>query len=157
MNGGLRGGRACGGVRYRMEAPPIIVHACHRRVCQRITGSAFAVNAMIEADRVTLLRGKPEAVRTPSALPAGHKRHRCPRCRVHLWSNHPELGDRTAFVAAGTLDAGERLAPDVHCFTASKHPWVALPPGVPAFAAGHDAEAAWPPEAKLRVAAATAR
>lgn len=155
MSESVEGGCACGAVRYRIASAPIIVHGCHCRFCQRITGAAFAVNAMIEADRVTLLGDvAPEIVHTPSALPAGQRLHRCPRCRVALWSNHAELGDRIAFIAAGTLDAAERIAPDLHCFTASKHPWIALPPGVPAFEASYDADAVWPPEAKRRVAAA---
>lgn len=156
MGGKLEGGCACGAVRYRLESAPIVVHGCHCRCCQRMSGSAFAVNAMIEADRVTLLGEAPEVVHTPSSLPAGQKLHRRPRCRMRLWSNHPELGDRIAFIAAGTLDAAERIAPDVHCFTASKHPWIALPLSVPAFEAGYDADAVWPDAAKDRVAAAMA-
>ncbi len=154
MSERLEGGCACGAVRYRLESRPVVTHACHCRFCQRMSGSAFAVNIMIEADRVALLGEAPEVVPTPSTLPAGQKLHRCPRCRVALWSNHPELGDRIAFVAAGTLDRAERVAPDLHCFTASKHPWVVLPPGVPAFAEGYDSDAVWSEEARERVAAA---
>ncbi|HYI81734.1 MAG TPA: GFA family protein, partial [Acetobacteraceae bacterium] len=77
-----------------MEGAPIVTHACHCRFCQRMSESAFAVNAMIEADRVMLLGDAPEVVHTPSALPAGQKQHRCGRCRVALWSNHSKLGDR---------------------------------------------------------------
>jgi hypothetical protein len=150
----LEGGCACGAVRYRTEGAPIVTHAYHCRFCQRMSGSAFAVNAMIEADRVMLLGDAPEVVHTPSALPAGQKLHRCGRCRVALWSNHSKLGDRIVLVAAGTLDEAEAVAPDVHCFTASKHPWVVLPPGVPAFEGDYDAGAVWPQEAQRRVAAA---
>ena len=57
----------------------------------------FAVNAMIEADRVTSIGdGEPEAVHTPSALPAGQKVRRCPHCFVALWSHHSLLGDAIA-------------------------------------------------------------
>ena len=89
----LSGGCACGYVRYRMETHPIIVHGCHCRYCQRMSGSAFSVNAMIEADRVTSIGdGEPEVIHTPSALPAGQKIHRCPRCLLALWSNYSLLG-----------------------------------------------------------------
>jgi hypothetical protein len=57
---GMReGGCGCGQVRYRMEGAPLVVHCCHCRWCQRETGSAFALNAMIEADRVVVLAGAP--------------------------------------------------------------------------------------------------
>ena len=62
------GGCACGDVRYRMASKPMYVHCCHCRSCQNQTGSAFAINALIEADRVQLLGGAVEkvAMTTPS-------------------------------------------------------------------------------------------
>jgi hypothetical protein len=53
----LAGGCDCRAIRYRLESPPLIVHCCHCRWCQRESGASFALNAMIEADRVTLLCG----------------------------------------------------------------------------------------------------
>jgi hypothetical protein len=141
-------------VRYRIQGAPIVTHACHCRFCQRMSGSAFGLNAMIEADRLFLLGEAPEVVPTPSALPEGQKLHRCRHCRVALWSNHAALDDRVALVAAGTLDAAEAVAPDVHCFTGSKHPWVVLPMGVLAFEGDNDPEAVWPQAAKDRIGAA---
>jgi hypothetical protein len=152
----LTGGCACGHVRYRMESPPIIVHGCHCRYCQRMSGSAFAVNAMIEADRVMSIgAGEPEAIHTRSALPAGQKIHRCPRCFLALWSNHSKLGDAIVLINVGTLDEAEHLSPDVHCFTATKHPWVTLPNSVPAFEGDYDAAKVWSADATERLAAAT--
>ena len=63
----FEGGCTCRQVRYRMTSRPLFVHCCHCRWCQRETGAAFALNAMIEADRVELLAGEPEMVLTPSA------------------------------------------------------------------------------------------
>src|SRR5262249_32449818 len=48
------GGCDCHAVRYRMTSAPLFVHCCHCRWCQRESGSSFALNAMIEADRVIL-------------------------------------------------------------------------------------------------------
>jgi hypothetical protein len=55
----LEGGCTCGAVRYRLTSGPMIVHCCHCTACQRQRGSAFAVNALIEADRVELMAGEP--------------------------------------------------------------------------------------------------
>jgi hypothetical protein len=84
----LEGGCDCRQVRYRMETPPLFVHCCHCRWCQRESGAAFALNAMIESDRVTLFCGEAEMVDTPSESGLGQKVARCPRCRLALWSHY---------------------------------------------------------------------
>ena len=109
-----------------MEAAPIITHCCHCRSCQRVSGSAFRINAMIETDRLTVLQGAPEPYRGAGSL----KVVQCPACRFGLWSHQPQLGEGIAFVGVGALDEGERLQPEAHYFIRSKHPWVTLPPEV---------------------------
>jgi hypothetical protein len=123
------GGCTCRAVRYSMAGPPLIVHCCHCRWCQRETGASFALNALIEADRVTLLQGVPELVMTPSNSGKGQKIARCPACRIALWSNYAGAGDALRFVRVGTLDEPDAFPPDIHIFTESKQPWVVIPPG----------------------------
>ena len=139
-----KGGCTCKAVRYRMESEPLFVHCCHCRWCQRETGSAFALNAMIEADRVSLLQGSIEAVLTPSNSGKGQKIARCPECRVALWSNYAGAGDAIRFVRVGTLDNPDLLPPDIHIFTQSKQPWIALPDGIPSDPEYYDRKAYWP-------------
>ena len=138
------GGCTCGAVRYRMTGGPLFVHCCHCRWCQRETGAAFALNAMIEAGRVVLLKGEPEMVATPSQSGRGQRIARCPACRVALWSNYAGAGDAVRFVRVGTLDQPDRLPPDIHIYTASKQPWVVIPPGVPAVPEYYRARDYWP-------------
>lgn len=140
----LQGGCDCRTVRYRLESPPLFVHCCHCRWCQRESGASFALNAMIEADRVTLLAGTPEVGDTPSASGKGQKIARCPQCRVALWSNYSGAGPSVRFVRVGTLDEPDHLPPDIHIFTASKQPWVVLPEGTPAVPAYYDRKIHWP-------------
>lgn len=151
------GGCTCRYVRYRMAGPPLIVHCCHCRWCQRETGSAFAQNAMIEADRVLLLEGEVERVPTPSASGKGQTIVRCPRCRIALWSHYAGAGDRVCFVRVGTLDEPDRWPPDLHIFTASKQPWVLLPSDKPAFAEYYARSAHWPAASLERYAALKAK
>ena len=146
----LEGGCDCRHVRYRMETPPLFVHCCHCRWCQRESGSAFALNAMIESDRVTLLAGEPEMVDTPSESGLGQKIARCPRCRVALWSHYAGAGPIIRFIRVGTLDNPDLLPPDIHIFTASKQPWVVLPQGTPAVPEYYDREKYWPAESLAR-------
>ena len=146
----LEGGCTCGAVRYRMTSKPMFVHCCHCRWCQRETGAAFALNAMIEADRVIVTRGAPETVDTPSNSGKGQKFVRCPSCRIALWSHYAGAGDAVSFIRVGTLDEPDRLPPDIHIFTSSKQPWVVLSPNVPAFEIFYDRKEMWPEESLER-------
>jgi hypothetical protein len=151
------GGCACRHVRYRMATKPMFVHCCHCRWCQRETGTAFALNALIESDRVELLNGQVEVVNTPSNSGKGQLIARCPKCRIALWSNYGGAGDRVRFVRVGTLDEPDRLPPDIHIFTASKQPWVVLPANVMAVAEYYKSAQVWPRESLDRRAAALAK
>jgi hypothetical protein len=87
-------------VSHAQEDAPLLVHCCHCRWCQRETGTAFALNALIESNR---------------------------------------------------------FPPDIHIFTASKQPWVVLPPGTPAVAEYYKSAEQWPRESLERRAAALAK
>jgi hypothetical protein len=147
------GGCTCRQVRYRLTSKPMFVHCCHCRWCQRETGTAFALNAMIEADRVELVTGEVEAVNTPSNSGKGQKISRCPRCRIAVWSNYAGAGDAVRFVRVGSLDEPDRMPPDIHIFTMSKQPWVALPAGTPATREFYDRKEMWPTESLERLTA----
>ena len=146
----LGGGCDCRMVRYRLTCWPLVVHCCHCRWCQRESGASFALNAMIESDRVLVLGAEPEIVDTPSQSGKGQKIARCPRCRIAVWSHYAGSGPVTRFVRVGTLDDPDALPPDVHIFTSSKQPWVVLPADTPAFAEYYDRSTIWPTESLAR-------
>ena len=138
----MEGGCACGAVRYRLTSEPMFVHCCHCLNCQRQTGSAFVINALIESARVELLAGEPVAVDAPRDDGSAQRVFRCPTCQVAVYSEYgrPEV----KFVRAGTLDQPSSLSPDVHIFTRSKLPWVTLPEAVPAVEVYYDRHELWP-------------
>ncbi|MCF3948125.1 GFA family protein [Acidiphilium sp. AL] len=146
----LEGGCDCRTVRYRMEIRPLFVHCCHCRWCQRETGTAFALNAMIESEHVTTLAAEPVVIDTPSASGIGQRIARCPNCHVAVWSNYGGAGDKMRFVRVGTLDAPDHLPPDIHIFTTSKQPWVVIPPGAAVVPEYYDREEHWPAESLAR-------
>jgi hypothetical protein len=146
----MDGGCTCRAVRYRLASAPLFVHCCHCRWCQRESGASFALNAMIETERVLRVDGQPETTDTPSASGRGQKIVRCPNCHVALWSHYAGAGTKIAFVRVGTLDEPDRLPPDIHIFTASKQPWVVLPPGTPAVEEYYDREQYWPQDSLRR-------
>lgn len=144
------GGCDCRRVRYRLLSRPLVVHACHCRWCQRESGSAFALNAMIESERLLNLGEAPDIVHTPSDSGLGQRIARCPQCRVAVWSHYAGSGPVMSFVRVGTLDDPDALPPDVHIFTASRQPWLSLPPGTPAFAEYYERDAVWSADALAR-------
>ncbi len=143
MTGNLEGGCACGAVRYRLTSAPMFVHCCHCLDCQRQTGSAFVLNALIETDRVVLLSGSPAAVPVPTDSGSPHDIYRCPKCQTALWSDYGRRA-KLRFVRVGTLDRPSAIEPDVHIYTRSKQPWITLPKDKPAFEAYYDSKKVWP-------------
>lgn len=144
MTAPLEGGCACGAVRYRLASAPMIVHCCHCRDCQRKTGGAFAINALIEADRVELLKARPEPRPQPTASGRPLEDYACAECRTSVWSDYGQRGN-LLFVRVGTLDDPDALPPDVHIFTRSKQPWVVLPKDARAYEVYYDPATVWPP------------
>jgi hypothetical protein len=150
----LEGGCSCGAVRYRLSSEPMFVHCCHCLNCQRQTGSAFVINLLIEAGRVEVAAGDPQAVDVPRDDGSTQRIWRCPDCQVAVYSEYtrPEV----RFVRGGTLDDPSQVSPDVHIYTRSKLPWVELPASVPAFDVYYDTKALWPPASYERLRAALA-
>jgi hypothetical protein len=149
----LEGGCTCRAVRYRLASYPLFVHCCHCTWCQRETGSSFALNAMIEANRVSLLQGQLDVIDTPSNSGQGQKISRCPKCRIAVWSNYAGGGDTVRFIRVGTLDEAHRVPPNIHIFTTTKQPWVVLGPDIPAVPEYYDRNVYWPKESLERRAA----
>ncbi|KAH7394060.1 Mss4-like protein [Phaeosphaeria sp. MPI-PUGE-AT-0046c] len=146
----MHGGCPCTFVRYTLSSAPLIVHACHCTHCQRETGSAFALNAFYEPDRVipSLSTGAsgPDAesqlLRVPvPSLKGGSEGQimtRCPKCFTVLWSVYAPVR-ALRIVRVGTVDGvrGEQgkyvpcggLRPDAHLFageSGNRHAWVGL-------------------------------
>ncbi|MDA1074295.1 MAG: GFA family protein [Proteobacteria bacterium] len=146
----IEGGCICGAVRYCLTSAPLFVHCCHCTWCQTETGSAFAVNILIESDRVRLKGGQTKAILTPSASGKGQRIHRCPVCFVAVWSHYAGAGDAIRFVRAGTLDDPSRCPPDIHIYTMTAQSWLSLPADVPQVAEYYDIKAMWPEESLNR-------
>lgn len=145
----MEGGCACGAVRYRLTTTPMFVHCCHCRDCQRQTGGAFAINALIETDRIAIHSGQPAPCPVPTDSGRPHLIHRCPTCHTAVWSDY---GARPSlrFVRVATLDDPTAVVPDVHIFTRTKLPWVRLPEGAAVFEEYYDMAKQWPAESLAR-------
>jgi hypothetical protein len=145
------GACCCGEVKYRLTSRPMFVNCCHCTDCQRHTGSAFAINAIIETDRIELVAGKPEPVSMPTESGRPHDIYRCPTCRVALWSDYGRR-PKMRFVRVATLNPPHDLAPQAHIFVRSKPPWLELPTRAPTFDVFYELEKTWPAESQARLA-----
>ena len=154
MSSQREGGCSCGEIRYRLATEPLFVHCCHCLNCQRQTGSAFVINVLIETERVELLAGAPQRVDVPRDDGSEQRIFRCPTCQVAVFSHYGHPG--VAFVRAGTLDDPSSVQPDVHIYTRSKVPWLALPESVPAFEVYYDSKKLWPAHSLDRLQAVLA-
>lgn len=150
----MQGGCACGQVRYQLDGDPMWVNCCHCTWCQRESGSAFAVNALIETARVKTIKGKAEPVLTPTLSGKGQTILRCPTCQVALWGHYAGAGPGIAFVRAGTLDQPNEVKPNVHIYVSTKQPWVVLPSDTPSSPEYFNPRELWPADVMNRFKAA---
>lgn len=149
--GAHQGGCACGRIRYELGAKPLFVHCCHCRWCQRETGAAFAINAMVETEYVQVEGDRPNEIETPSESGRGQIIVRCPDCQVALWSHYAGIGPKVAFLRVGTLDDPDKIPPDIHIYTDSKQPWLTLARDVPVVKEYYARKDYWPEESLARL------
>lgn len=149
------GGCSCGHVRYKVTSTPLIVHCCHCSWCQTQTGSAFVINALIEADRVEITSGEVEVIDTKTPGEVGQMIARCPKCHVAVWSNYNMFmpGDYIRFMRVGTYDDPNLSPPDVHIYTSTKQHWVVLPPNDQVVEEFYDFDSTWSQDSKKRISA----
>ena len=147
----IEGGCTCGAVRYRVSRDPLIVHCCHCYWCQRGTGSAFVINALVESAAVELLAGELETTPTPTPSGKGQDIMRCSVCQVAVWSHYSGLGDKVSFVRVGTLDEPDQLPPDIHIYTDSRQPWLILPETVRSVPEYYDLKEYWTEDSQQRL------
>lgn len=148
----LEGGCACKAIRYRLISSPLIVHACHCRDCQRITGGAFVINVWMERKFVEpLTSAVPKTYRLSGGTGKHHDVFFCGTCGTYVWSKYHIAPGDALFVRAGTLDNPAAVKPDVHIFTRSKVPWLELPRDVRKFESIYKIDEEWSEESKERL------
>jgi hypothetical protein len=149
----LEGGCACGAIRYKLTRRPLIVHACHCRDCQRLTGGPHAINMWIERQCVKTEGAKLKSFKLKAGSGKAHQVFFCGQCATYLWSRYEIVPSDCLFVRAGTLDRPSSVSPDVHIFIRSKLPWVEIPAGVLAFRSLYKIPQVWSEQSLARLAA----
>jgi len=142
---------ACGAIRYEIDRTPLIVHACHCRDCQRLTGSAFAVNLVFERNALTIPSGTPVSVKLDTSSGEPQEVFYCDACSTNLWSKYHSMPYDVRYVRGGALNEADKIPTPVHVYTRSKRSWATIPEDAPAFAETSDMNTVWPAESLARL------
>lgn len=113
----------CATVRFEIRAAPLMTIACHCIDCQKMSGSAFSLTAMIPADGFHILAGEPEK----KSLPGSRRQHYfCADCMTWLFTRMEGVDDRIN-VRPTLCDDASWVKPFVETMTKEKLPWVVTP------------------------------
>lgn len=120
------GGCQCGRVRYRVEAEPYLLVACHCKECQRQSGSAFGMSLIVPQDGV-VFAGELKMFERSSESGRPLRCFFCPECGTRIY--HQPSYAPVVNIRAGTLDDTSALEPKMHTWLRSKQAWTAIPEG----------------------------
>ncbi|KAH6620486.1 Mss4-like protein [Boeremia exigua] len=160
----LTGHCICKTLTYTVTVAPLITHCCHCTYCQQETGSAFALNTVIETYNFTLTSStSPLIAQRPSPSAPDGSQHwvaYCPNpnCNTDVFAYYG-ANKATIYLKVGTLDAQSRsrVRPDVHIFTSTKVEWVDLTReverGAKVFEGFYDNRTVWSAESLRRLEA----
>jgi hypothetical protein len=120
----LAGGCLCGRVRYEVTETPVVAGYCHCTRCQRRTGSAAAVSAMLAPGSLRIIAG--EDLLGSFDPDDGWSKVFCTACGGALWAQSRDDPDLVA-VRMGTFDTDPGIRPSYRQFTAYAAPWEPIP------------------------------
>ena len=131
MAGTMKGGCACGAVRYEIDAAPMASIQCQCRDCQRASGGGHG-DAMAFPDSGVHLTGEVKYYEVHNDR--GHlvRRGFCPSCGTPIVLSTSRNAALRA-IAVGSLDDPSIFAPQMVFFTRSGHAWDRLDPALPKF------------------------
>jgi len=123
----LTGSCLCGAIRYSVSAPVNDLRACHCTHCQKASGAAGSVNAVIPASAFKITQGTPR--RYDAAAESGRTLYRffCADCGSPLYSQRATNPDLVV-VRAGTFDNAEGMKIVANIWTKRARPWAYIDP-----------------------------
>ncbi|MGC4096420.1 MAG: GFA family protein [Nitrospira sp.] len=128
----MLGGCACGAIRYKTTAEPILMLHCHCRDCQRASGGPFSAFVLVPTEAFTLVQGSLRFHASPSE--AGGQTHRgfCLECGSPvqvMTDSQPGI----VAIRAASLDDPSWFNPQMNVWASDAHPWDHINPALPKF------------------------
>jgi hypothetical protein len=113
----IEGGCVCRAIRYRLNAPPVGVWACHCKRCQAYTG-AYTISMPVRRADIEISGITPVEHNAPADSGRMARIFFCPNCHTRVW-HAPAVADNLTLMA-GTLDDTSWVTPVAHIFTRYK-------------------------------------
>lgn len=111
MDGSCR----CGQVRLRIKAAPLVTMACHCTGCQKMSSSAYSLNAGIPAEGFEVTAGEPVI----GGLHGEAKHYFCPHCMSWMFTRFAAF-DWFVNVRPTMLDDTSWFRPFIDTYTSEK-------------------------------------
>lgn len=137
----LTGSCLCGAVRYTVSVPVTDLRACHCTHCQKSSGAAGTVNAVLPSAAFRITQGTPK--RYASSADSGRTlyRHFCGECGSPIYSQRATNPD-IVVVRAGSFDNTQGMKITANIWTRSACSWAHIDPATQQHPAQPDAPAA---------------
>ena len=131
MEGRVTGGCGCGTVRFEVTEPFVSASYCHCTRCQRRTGGAASVTAVVAEGSVRIVEGEEHlAAWEPEG---GFAKVFCGACGSALFGRAPD-SDEISLVRLGVIDGDPGIRPQGRQFVAYAASWEPIPDdGLPCF------------------------
>src|SRR5208282_6002659 len=127
----VKGGCACGAVRYECSADPIMAANCYCTDCQRSTGTAMA-SVLLVPKAAFKLTGELKQFEVTGDSGNKVSRGFCPNCGSPILSILPAMADFVA-LKAGSLDDPSQFKPMMQVYMKSAPPWAPVRDDLPKF------------------------
>jgi len=132
MSAAIEGGCLCGGVRYRLHAPPTRLCDCHCIDCRRASGAPFVTWGAVPREAIEILSGELRKVQHTDRL-----RSFAGCCGTPLFFQD-DAASESIDVTIASLDHPESFSPEVAIWTEDRLPWAFLNPTRPSFRRGRE-------------------
>ena len=115
------GGCLCRAVRWRFDARPLALNACHCRDCKKLTGSTHA--EVLIGERAAFHHEQGEVARFRKRADSGREIDvvRCATCGTRSW-HEPLAAPKLIFIMAGGLDDPSWFLPTGHIWAEQAAP-----------------------------------
>lgn len=127
MSETLTGSCLCGAIRFTVSQPVTELRACHCVHCQKTSGGAGSVNAVMPANAFKITRGTPKRFAAKADSGRTLYRHFCADCGSPIYSQR-ENPPETVVVRAGAFDNPPPMKIGANIWTRSKRPWAYIDP-----------------------------
>jgi len=119
------GGCVCGAIRYRLNAAPLSLYACHCKRCQCYSGGAYSMSMPALKKDFDILQGAPKEYAEQAESGRTVRVFFCETCGTRVW-HAPSHSPDQVNIKPGTLDDTSWIAPAAHLWTSRMQPGTRL-------------------------------